>query len=73
MNAPPHRARQRLLTTPDRASKVVRRRLEGLPGAGTVASMADHDDWTAGDVTSMIANPFYAITIDEGLCMPTSR
>ena len=32
--------------------------------------MADQDDWTPGDVTSMIANPFYAITIDEGLTLP---
>jgi hypothetical protein len=31
--------------------------------------MADREDWTAGDVPSMIANPFYAITIDEGLCL----
>jgi hypothetical protein len=35
--------------------------------------MADHEDWTASDVTGMIANPFYAITIDEGLACPTSR
>jgi hypothetical protein len=35
-----------------------------------VASMTDREDWTAGDVTSMIANPVYAITIDEGLCLP---
>ena len=32
--------------------------------------MADQDDWTPGDVASMIANPFYAITIDEGLALP---
>jgi hypothetical protein len=37
---------------------------------GTVTSMADREGWTAGDVTGMIANPFYAITIDEGLCLP---
>jgi len=35
-----------------------------------VASMSDEDDWTLGDVTSMIANPFYAINIDEGLAAP---
>jgi hypothetical protein len=28
--------------------------------------MADHEDWTPGDVASMVANPFYAINIDEG-------
>lgn len=32
--------------------------------------MADHGDWTPGDVTGMIANPFYAITIDETLTFP---
>ena len=32
--------------------------------------MADDGDWTAGDITSMIANPFYAINIDEGLTLP---
>jgi hypothetical protein len=32
--------------------------------------MADDDEWTPGDVTSMIANPFYAINIDEGLAVP---
>ncbi|HUY47816.1 MAG TPA: hypothetical protein VMV92_19145 [Streptosporangiaceae bacterium] len=32
--------------------------------------MADQDDWSPGDVASMIANPFYAITIDEGLTLP---
>jgi hypothetical protein len=32
--------------------------------------MTDRDDWTPGDITGMIANPFYAITIDEGLTMP---
>jgi hypothetical protein len=32
--------------------------------------MADHDNWTPGDVTGMIANPFYAITIDKGLTLP---
>jgi hypothetical protein len=32
--------------------------------------MADQDDWTPGDITGMIANPFYAINIDEGLAMP---
>src|ERR1019366_7329564 len=36
----------------------------------TVAGMADDDDWTPGDITGMIANPFYAITIDEGLPLP---
>jgi hypothetical protein len=32
--------------------------------------MSDDDEWTPGDVTSMIANPFYAINIDEGLAVP---
>ena len=32
--------------------------------------MADHEDWTPGDVASMMANPFYAINIDEGLALP---
>ncbi len=32
--------------------------------------MSDEDDWTPGDVTSMIANPFYAINIDKGLAVP---
>jgi hypothetical protein len=39
-------------------------------GTATVASMAGRDEWTPGDVASMIANPFYAITIDEGLTLP---
>ena len=28
------------------------------------------DNWTPADVTGMVANPFYAITIDEMLTMP---
>jgi hypothetical protein len=32
--------------------------------------MPGDDEWTLGDVTSMIANPFYAINIDEGLAVP---
>ncbi len=32
--------------------------------------MADHEDWTPGDVASMVANPFYAINLDEGLALP---
>jgi hypothetical protein len=32
--------------------------------------MSDNDKWTPGDVTAMIANPFYAINIDEGLAVP---
>jgi hypothetical protein len=36
----------------------------------TVAHVTDRDDWTPGDVAGMIANPFYAITIDEGLTLP---
>ena len=32
--------------------------------------MPDDDEWTPGDVTSMIANPFYAINIDDGLAVP---
>jgi len=40
----------------------------GFPA--TVAGMSDDDEWNPGDVTSMIANPFYAINIDEGLAVP---
>jgi hypothetical protein len=36
----------------------------------TVATMPDDDEWTPGDVASMIANPFYAVNIDEGLAVP---
>jgi hypothetical protein len=36
----------------------------------TVAGMSDDDEWTPGDVASMIANPFYAINIDKGLAVP---
>jgi hypothetical protein len=37
----------------------------------TVAGMsADGEQWTPGDVASMIANPFYAVNIDEGLVLP---
>lgn len=32
--------------------------------------MSSKDDWTAGDVAAMIANPFYAINFDEELVMP---
>jgi hypothetical protein len=32
--------------------------------------MADQDDWTPGDVAGMVANPFYAINIDQGLAIP---
>jgi len=32
--------------------------------------MSDDAEWTPGDITGMIANPFYAINIDEGLAMP---
>lgn len=39
-----------------------------LPGYG--GGMSDDDEWNPGDVTSMIANPFYAINIDEGLAVP---
>jgi hypothetical protein len=35
-----------------------------------VANMADHGDWTPGDVAGMVANPFYAITVDETLTLP---
>jgi hypothetical protein len=35
-----------------------------------VADMADHHDRTPGEVAGMIANPFYAITIDAGLTLP---
>jgi len=31
--------------------------------------MADQEDWTPGDVAGMLANPFYAINIDEGLAL----
>ena len=37
---------------------------------GYGSGMADHEDWTPGDVASMVANPFYAINIDEGLALP---
>ena len=29
-----------------------------------------NDEWTPGDVTAMIANPFYAIEIDQDLTVP---
>jgi hypothetical protein len=32
--------------------------------------MPDDDELTPGDVASMIANPFYAINLDEGLALP---
>ncbi len=32
--------------------------------------MADRGDWTPGDIAGMIANPLYAITIDETLTLP---
>jgi hypothetical protein len=36
-----------------------------------VAGMAgDEGEWTPGDITGTIANPFYAINIDEGLALP---
>jgi hypothetical protein len=38
--------------------------------ANKVASMDDQGDWTPGDVAGMIANPFYAITIEETLALP---
>ena len=37
---------------------------------GYGSGMADQEDWTPGDVASMVANPFYAINIDEGLALP---
>ncbi len=37
---------------------------------GYGGGMAGHEDWTPGDVASMMANPFYAINIDEGLALP---
>ena len=37
---------------------------------GYGGGMADQEDWTPGDVASMVANPFYAINIDEGLALP---
>ena len=37
---------------------------------GYGGGMADHEDWNPGDVASMVANPFYAINIDEGLALP---
>lgn len=39
-----------------------------LPGYG--GGMSDDDEWTPDNVTSMIANPFYAINIDERLAVP---
>jgi hypothetical protein len=41
---------------------------QGLPA--TVATMPDDDEWTPGEVASLIVNPFYAISIDEGLAVP---
>jgi hypothetical protein len=32
--------------------------------------MAHRDDWTAGDITGIVANPFYAINIEQGLALP---
>ena len=37
---------------------------------GYGGGMADHEDWAPGDVAAMVANPFYAINIDEGLALP---
>jgi hypothetical protein len=37
---------------------------------GYRGGMADHEDWAPGDVAAMVANPFYAINIDEGLALP---
>jgi hypothetical protein len=37
---------------------------------GYGGGMADQQDWTPGDVASMVANPFYAINLDEGLALP---
>jgi len=37
---------------------------------GYGGGMADQEDWTPGDVASMVANPFYAVNIDEGLALP---
>jgi hypothetical protein len=35
-----------------------------------VATMPDDDEWTPGEVASLIVNPFYADSIDEGLAVP---
>ncbi len=32
--------------------------------------MANQDDWTSGDIAGIVANPFYAINIDQGLALP---
>jgi hypothetical protein len=32
--------------------------------------MARRDDRTAGDITGIVADPFYAINIDQGLALP---
>ena len=37
---------------------------------GYGGDMADQEDWALGDVARMVANPFYAINIDEGLALP---
>jgi hypothetical protein len=29
-----------------------------------------NDEWTPADITGMVANPFYAIEIDEALAIP---
>jgi hypothetical protein len=37
---------------------------------GYAVQMPDCDGWSPGEVSSMIANPFYAIHIDEGPTLP---
>jgi hypothetical protein len=51
---------------------VLARPLYGALGhdQGYGGDMADQEDWAPGDVASMLANPFYAINIDEGLALP---
>jgi hypothetical protein len=39
--------------------------IEGYGGG-----MADQEDLNSGDVASLVASPFYAISIDEGLALP---
>lgn len=41
-----------------------------ITNAATVSGVVDDDGWAPDDVAGMIANPFYAITLDEGLALP---
>jgi hypothetical protein len=58
---------QRSCRIQDRTKPFGRCPKRGFPS--TVAAMSNDDEWTPGDVASVIANPFYAINIDEGLAV----